>query len=61
MSVPSVKPTVEAYWQGLNAEAQEALRPYIARLLYCDGMTEMIEVQEDVERTGRVPIARLMK
>ncbi|HET8939884.1 MAG TPA: hypothetical protein VFN67_40870 [Polyangiales bacterium] len=61
MSVPSVKPTVEAYWQGLSAEAQEALRPYIARLLYCDGMTEMIEVQEDVERTGRVPIARLMK
>jgi hypothetical protein len=61
LSVPSVTPSVEAYWQGLNPEAQELLRPYIARLLYCEGMPEMIEVQEDVERTGRVQIARLMR
>jgi hypothetical protein len=61
LAVPTVTPTVEAYWQGLNPEAQALLRPYIARLLYCEGMTEMLEVQEDVERTGRVQVARLMR
>jgi hypothetical protein len=61
LHVPSVTPTVEAYLHGLNAEAQELLRPYIARLLYCEGMADIIEVQEDVERTGRVQIACLSR
>jgi hypothetical protein len=61
LHVPSVKPVVEAYLESLNDEAQAILRPYIGRLLYLEGMTEILEVQEDVERTGRVKIACLSR
>jgi hypothetical protein len=61
LHVPSVTPTVEAYLHGLNHEEQELLRPFIARLLYCEGMTDILEVQEDVERTGRVRMASLTR
>lgn len=60
MHVPNALARVDAYLAGLSAEAQQLLSPYISRL-HCEGMSELIEVHEDVERTGRVPIARLTR
>jgi hypothetical protein len=59
--VPSATSAVEAHLHALPPQKQELLRPYIARLLYLEGMTDILEVQEDVERTGRVQIASLTR
>lgn len=61
MHVPHMGPSCEDYLASLKPELQPVIRPYISRLLYLEGMTELVEVQEDVERTGRVPIARLTR
>jgi hypothetical protein len=59
--VPEALATVEAFLSSLTPEMYQVLRPYIGRVMYCEGMTELVEVQEDVERTGRVAIARLTR
>jgi hypothetical protein len=51
---------MEAHLASLPPEVQSLLKPYVARFLYCEDMSELVEVHEDVERTGRVQIARLM-
>lgn len=61
MHVPHMGPSCEDYLASLKPEMQPVIRPYISRLLYLEGMTELVEVQEDVERTGRVAIARLTR
>lgn len=61
LHVPASTAAVEAHLQALPPQKQELLRPYIARLLYLEGMTDILEVQEDVERTGRVQIASLTR
>jgi hypothetical protein len=60
-SVPEAKARMEAHLASLSPEVQQLLKPYVARFLYCEDMSELVEVQDDVERTGRVPIARLMR
>ena len=61
MHVPHMGPSCEDFVRSLKPEMQPVIRPYISRLLYLEGMTELVEVQEDVERTGRVAIARLTR
>lgn len=61
LHLPSVESSVEAHIEGLSPEVQQLLQPYVARLLHREGMSELVEVQEDVERTGRVPMARLTR
>lgn len=56
--VQSVTPTVESYMQHLTPELHQLLRPYLARLLYCEDMPELVEVQM-AERTQRFRKARL--
>lgn len=61
LHLPSVESSVEAHIERLTPEVQQLLQAYVARLLHREGMSELIEVQEDVERTGRVPMARLTR
>lgn len=61
LHLPSVEAAVEAHIERLSPDVQQLLQPYVARLLHLEGMSELVEVHEDIERTGRVPIARLTR
>jgi hypothetical protein len=53
--VPGSAEKMEARFESMPSNVQQLLRPYIARLLYCEGMPELVTVLP-AERTSTVRI-----
>lgn len=58
--VPDGVPVMEAYLRGLEPEMYRVLRPYLGRLLYCEGLPQLVEVV-GVERTSTVRLTALAR